>query len=173
MEYVIDVLKETLNEEEAGYYYRKSIVEMNEEERMPYMENEMKYLAFFRELFELNDQELIIRINFICSSDIEEFFDNEKDDFINEIKKVGIENIMLKKEVVIREFDDIVHFIKLSYRDFRAGFGKVELWYNNLDLKISSNSDYIYILETFNGVSEVLEEISGRNAVYMKKINTL
>ena len=146
MEYVIDVLNETLNEEEAVYYYRKSIVEMDEEERMPYIENEEKYLAFFRELFDLNGQELAIRMNFICSSGIEEFFDNEKDDFINEIKKLGIENIMLKKEVVIREFDDIVYCIKLSYRDFRAGFGKVELSYNHLGLKIFSNSDYIYIL---------------------------
>ncbi len=103
MNYVLDVLKERLNEKQAEDYYKNYIAEMDEEERRPYIENEMKYLRFFRGLFVLNNQELVVRINFICSSDIEEFFDDERENFIKEIKKLGIENIMLKKKVLIKE----------------------------------------------------------------------
>ena len=39
--------------------------------------------------------------------------------------------------MLIKEFDNIIYCIKLSYRDFRAGSEKVELWYENLNLKIS------------------------------------
>ena len=53
------------------------------------------------------------------------------------MKKIGVENIILKKRILIKKFDDIIYCIKLSYRDFRAGFNKVELWYENLNLKIS------------------------------------
>jgi hypothetical protein len=67
-----------LNQKEAECYYSRSIVEMSEIERKPYMENEIKYLAFFQMLFDLNNQELMIRINFISNSDINEFFENEK-----------------------------------------------------------------------------------------------
>ena len=79
MNYVLDVLKERLNEKQAEDYYKNYIAEMDEEERRPYIENEMKYLRFFRGLFVLNNQELVVRINFICSSDIEEFFDDERE----------------------------------------------------------------------------------------------
>ena len=146
---------------------------MSEIERKPYMENEIKYLAFFQMLFDLNNQELMIRINFISNSDINEFFENEKNSFVEELKKIGIENIMLKKRILIKKFDDIIYCIKLNYRDFRAGFNKVELWYENLNLKISSNSDYIYILETFNEVSGEIKEITEKNMIYIKRVRTL
>ena len=89
-----------MNQKEAECYYNRSIVEMSEIERKPYMEN-------------------------------------EKNSFVEELKKIGIENIMLKKRILIKKFDDIIYCIKLNYRDFRAGFNKVELWYENLNLKIS------------------------------------
>ena len=146
---------------------------MSEIERKPYMENEIKYLAFFQMLFDLNNKELMIRINFISNSDINEFFENEKNNFVKELKKIGIENIMLKKRILIKKFDDIIYCIKLSYRDFRAGFNKVELWYENLNIKISSNSDYIYILEASNEVSGEIKKIAEKNMVYIKRVRTL
>ena len=76
------------------------------------------------------------------------------------MKKIGVENIILKKRILIKKFDDIIYCIKLSYRNFRAGFNKVELWYENLNIKISSNSDYIYILETSNEVSGEIKKIA-------------
>ena len=56
-----------MNQKEAECYYSRSIVEMSEIERKPYMENEIKYLAFFQMLFDLNNKELVIRINFISN----------------------------------------------------------------------------------------------------------
>ena len=76
-----------MNQKEAECYYSRSIVEMSEIERKPYMENEIKYLSFFQMLFDLNNQELMIRINFISNSDINEFFENEKNNFMKELKK--------------------------------------------------------------------------------------
>ena len=58
---------------------------MSEIERKRYMENEIKYLEFFQMLFDLNNQELMIRINFISNLDINEFFENEKNSFVEEL----------------------------------------------------------------------------------------
>ena len=84
------------------------------------------------------------------------------------MKKIGVENIILKKRILIKKFDDIIYCIKLNYRDFRAGFNKVELWYENLNLKISSNSDYIYILETSGEINGAVREIAEKSMVYIK-----
>lgn len=171
MEYIIDVLENTLSKEEAEKYYEKSMVEMDKTERIPYLEDEMKYISFFRELFNLNKQQLIVKINSFCSIDIEEFFEEEKEFFLEELNKIKIEDLILKNEIIIENFDDIIYFIKLSYRDFTAGYNKLELQYRNIGIRILSNSDYIYILETLNDLEPQVSVIAKENKIYLKKIN--
>ena len=44
--YVLDILENILNEEEANQYYYKAFIEMDKRERIPYMVNENRYLKF-------------------------------------------------------------------------------------------------------------------------------
>jgi hypothetical protein len=168
MEYVVDVLENTLNKEEAEKYYEKSIVEMNQIEREPYLKNEIKYINFLKQLFFLNEEMVEIKINSICSADIDEFFDEEKFFFLKELRK--IEDLMLKNELLIKNFNDIIYCIKLSYRDYTAGANKLELQYKNIGLVISSNSDYTYILETLNDLGDEVKVIAKKNSMFLKKL---
>ena len=170
MRYLIDVIKKRLNREEAKKYYEKSIVDMNNIERIPYLKDEMKYISFFKELFELNNKKLAMQINSFCSEDINEFFENEKKDFLDGLKKMKIEDLMLKNEMKIENFDDIIFFIKLSYRDFTAGYDKIVLKYKDINLKISSNSDYTYILDTSHNLDIKIKEIAEKHMIFLKKI---
>lgn len=173
MEYVVDVLENTLNREEAENYYKKSIVKMDKIEREPYLKNEIKYIKFFEQLFFLNKQKVEMKINSICSADIDEFFDEEKPFFLNELKKIKIEDLMLKNEIEIKNFDDIIYCVKLSYRAYTAGANNLELQYKNIGLMISSNSDYTYILETSNGLEHKVEALAKKNSIFLKKINKI
>ena len=173
MKYVVDVLENTLNREEANEYYAKSVVEMNEIERESYIKNEMKYVSFFEDLFEKNDKEVIIKINNFCNSDINEFFEQEKLDFLDELKKINIEDIMLKNDIIIEHFKDIICLIKLSYRDFTAGANKLELKYKNIGVEISSNSDYIYILNDLSNLKIEISKIARKNSLFLKEISTM
>jgi hypothetical protein len=44
--YVLDVLENVLNEEQANQYYYKAFNEMNKREKIPYIVNENRYLKF-------------------------------------------------------------------------------------------------------------------------------
>ena len=80
-EFVVDVLEKSLSIDEASIYYSKSISEMNNEERVSYLENENKYIDFFEKLYLLSDKKIEVKINNFNSSDINEFFDEEEDNF--------------------------------------------------------------------------------------------
>ena len=147
-EFVVDVLEKSLSIDEASIYYSKSISEMNNEERVSYLENENKYIDFFEKLYLLSDKKIEVKINNFNSSDINEFFDEEKINVLNELKKLELENIIMKKKIISKKFEDVVFVLKLSYRDYLAGSRKIEVLYSNIGIKIFSNSDYIYIMES-------------------------
>ena len=44
--YVLDVLENILNEEQANQYYYKAFIGMNKREKIPYIVNENRYLKF-------------------------------------------------------------------------------------------------------------------------------
>ena len=44
--YVLDVLENILNEEQANQYYYKAFIEMNKREKIPYIVNENRYSKF-------------------------------------------------------------------------------------------------------------------------------
>jgi len=48
--YVLDVLENILNEEQANQYYCKAFIEMNKKEKIPYIVNENRYLKFLLRL---------------------------------------------------------------------------------------------------------------------------
>ena len=52
--YVLDVLENVLNEEEANQYYYKAFIEMNKREKIPYIVNEKKYLRFLLKLYKMD-----------------------------------------------------------------------------------------------------------------------
>ena len=73
-------------------------------------------------------------------------------------------------EVIRENFDEIIFFIKLSYRDFTAGYDKIVLKYKDINLKISSNSDYTYILDTSHNLDIKIKEIAEKHMIFLKKI---
>ena len=169
-EFVVDVLEKSLSIDEASIYYSKSISEMNNEERVSYLENENKYIDFFEKLYLLNDKQIEIKINNFNSSDINEFFDEEKMNVLNELKKLELENIIMKKKIISKKFEDVVYILKLSYRDYLAGSEKIEIFYSNIGIKIFSNSDYIYIMESNCTSMAGIEEIAKESNVYLKEL---
>ena len=169
-EFVVDVLEKSLSIDEASIYYSKSISEMNNEERISYLENENKYIDFFEKLYLLSDKKIEVKINNFNSSDINEFFDEEKINVLNELKKLELENIIMKKKIIPKKFEDVVYILKLSYRDYLAGSGKIEIFYSNIGIKFFSNSDYIYIMES-NCISMAgIEKIAKESDIYLKEL---
>ena len=77
---------------------------------------------------------------------------------------------MLKNGIIIENFENIIHLIKLSYRNFTAGANKLELKYKNIGIEISSNSDYIYILNDLSNLKSDIIEIAKKNSIFLKEI---
>ena len=171
-EFVVDVLEKSLSIDEASIYYSKSISEMNNEERVSYLENENKYIDFFEKLYLLSDKKIEVKINNFNSSDINEFFDEEKMNVLNELKKLELENIIMKKKIISKKFEDVVYILKLSYRDYLAGSGKIEISYSDIRIKIFSNSDYIYIMESNSISMDRIEKIAKESSIYLKELGS-
>ena len=61
--YVLDVLENVLNEEEANQYYYKAFIEMNKREKIPYIVNENRYLKFLLRLYKM-DKNVVYKCRF-------------------------------------------------------------------------------------------------------------
>ena len=61
--YVLDVLENILNEEQANQYYYKAFIEMNKREKIPYIVNENRYLKFLLRLYKM-DKNMIYKFRF-------------------------------------------------------------------------------------------------------------
>ena len=61
--YVLDVLENVLNEEEANQYYYKAFIEMDKRDRIPYMVNENRYLKFLLRLYKM-DKNIVYKFRF-------------------------------------------------------------------------------------------------------------
>ena len=61
--YVLDVLENVLNEEEANQYYYKAFIEMNKREKIPYIVNENRYLKFLLRLYKM-DKNIVYKFRF-------------------------------------------------------------------------------------------------------------
>jgi len=66
--YVLDVLENILNEEQANQYYCKAFIEMNKKEKIPYIVNENRYLKFLLRLYKMDKNidilEMIFKMSF-------------------------------------------------------------------------------------------------------------
>ena len=120
----------------------------------------------------MNDKKIEIKINNFNSSDINEFFDEEKMNVLNELKKLELENIIMKKKIISKKFEDVVYILKLSYRDYLAGSGKIEISYSDIRIKIFSNSDYIYIMESNSISMDRIEKIAKESSIYLKELGS-
>ena len=61
--YVLDVLENILNEEQANQYYCKAFNEMNKREKIPYIVNENRYLKFLLRLYKM-DKNIVYKFRF-------------------------------------------------------------------------------------------------------------
>ena len=64
--YVLDVLENILNEEQANQYYCKAFNEMSKREKIPYIVNENRYLKFLLRLYKM-DKNMVYKFRFFES----------------------------------------------------------------------------------------------------------
>ena len=81
-------------------------------------------------------------------------------------------NFLMKKKIISKKFEDVVFVLKLSYRDYLAGSRKIEVLYSNIGIKIFSNSDYIYIMESNCISMDGIEKIAKESGVYLKELGS-
>ena len=85
--YVLDVLENILNEEQANQYYCKAFIEMNKREKIPYIVNENRYLKFLLRLYKM-DKNVVYKFRFFEKWCFDFLSNSEKLHYKNSIKKL-------------------------------------------------------------------------------------
>ena len=138
--YVLDVLENILNEEQANQYYYKAFIEMNKREKIPYTVNENRYLRFLLRLYKI-DKNVVYKWR---------FFEKWSLDFLSKDK-------------------DILEMIfKMSFRDV-FGFQKAyKFYFSNLKILITSLTDYYYFITFLDKDEERVKNLVKKSKLFLR-----
>ena len=117
--YVLDVLENVLNEEEANQYYYKAFIEMDKRERIPYMVNENRYLKFLLRLYKM-DKNVVYKFRFFEKWCFDFLKNSEKLHYKNSIKKLR-RKALNKKKFFSKDKEKVKNLVKKSRLFLRWG----------------------------------------------------
>lgn len=164
--YILDIFKKPLTREEAIKFFSKPIRKMNLKERKLYLENERKYLKFFKILFKI-DRNMIIKLTGFSQYDKEELFNKEKRKFKLQYNKF-LKHNMRYNHIYTNNFKDLKLFVKLSYRDVFTYSGKYKILFTNQKIYITSLSDYCYMICFKEKYKRKIKMILKRSKLYLR-----
>ena len=110
--YVLDVLENVLNEEEANQYYYKAFIEMDKRERIPYIVNENRYLKFLLRLYKM-DKNIVYKFRFFEKWCFDFLSNSEKLHYKNSIKKLR-RKALDKKKFLSKDKEKVKNLVKKS-----------------------------------------------------------
>ena len=117
--YVLDVLENVLNEEEANQYYYKAFIEMDKRDRIPYMVNENRYLKFLLRLYKM-DKNVVYKFRFFEKWCFDFLSNSEKLHYKNSIKKLR-RKALDKKKFLSKDKEKVKNLVKKSKLFLRWG----------------------------------------------------
>ena len=164
--YVLDVLENVLNEEEANQYYYKAFIEMNKREKIPYIVNEKKYLRFLLKLYKM-DKNIVYKCRLFGKWYFDFLGNSEKLHYKNSIKK--LRRKALNKRKFFSEDKDILEMIfKMSFRDV-FGFQKdYRIYFSNLKILITSLTDYYYFITFLDKDEEKVRNLVKKSKLFLR-----
>ena len=164
--YVLDVLENILNEEEANQYYCKAFNEMNKREKIPYIVNENRYLKFLLRLYKM-DKNTVYKFRFFEKWCFDFFSNSEKLHYKNSIKKLR-RKALDKKKFFSKDKDILEMIFKMSFRDV-FGFQKnYRIYFSNLKILITSLTDYYYFITFLDKDEERVKNLVKKSKLFLR-----
>ena len=164
--YVLDILENILNEEEANQYYYKAFIEMDKRERIPYMVNENRYLKFLLRLYKM-DKNIVYKCRFFEKWCFDFLSNSEKLHYKNSIKKLR-RKALDKKKFLSKDKDILEMIFKMSFRDV-FGFQKnYRIYFSNLKILITSLTDYYYFITFLDKDEERVKNLVKKSKLFLK-----
>ena len=149
--FILDVFNRNLNEDEAQEYFKKSFMEMGDEEKSYYIGSEDKYLKFFLTLFAIKEK-ASIRIHFCNYKKAPKLLFDAK------YSQIRLENLLRAKSITCQE--DIEIFTMLSFRDAFGVQFAYRIYFSEICIYIVSLSDYYYIVYCKDESEEIIERMA-------------
>ena len=164
--YVLDVLENVLNEEEANQYYYKDFIEMDKRERIPYIVNENRYLKFLLRLYKM-DKNIVYKFRFFEKWCFDFLENSEKLHYKNSIKKLR-RKALDKKKFLSKDKDILEIIFKMSFRDV-FGFQKnYRIYFSNLKILITSLTDYYYFITFLDKDEEKVKNLVKKSKLFLR-----
>ena len=164
--YVLDVLENVLNEEEANQYYYKAFIEMDKRERISYIVNENRYLKFLLRLYKM-DNNIVYKFRFFEKWCFDFLENSEKLHYKNSIKKLR-RKALDKKKFLNKDKDILEMIFKMSFRDV-FGFQKAyRIYFSNLKILITSLTDYYYFITFLDKDEERVKNLVKKSKLFLK-----
>ena len=164
--YVLDVLENVLNEEEANQYYYKAFIEMDKRERIPYIVNENRYLKFLLRLYKM-DKNIVYKFRFFEKWCFDFLENSEKLHYKNSIKKLR-RKALNKKKFFSKDKDILEMIFKMSFRDV-FGFQKnYRIYFSNLKILITSLTDYYYFITFLDKDEERVKNLVKKSKIFLR-----
>lgn len=164
--YVLDVLENVLNEEEANQYYYKAFIEMDKRERISYIVNENRYLKFLLRLYKM-DNNIVYKFRFFEKRCFDFLENSEKLHYKNSIKKLR-RKALNKKKFFSKDKDILEMIFKMSFRDV-FGFQKnYRIYFSNLKILITSLTDYYYFITFLDKDEERVKNLVKKSKLFLK-----
>ena len=164
--YVLDVLENILNEEQANQYYYKAFIEMNKREKIPYIVNENKYLKFLLRLYKM-DKNVVYKCRLFGKWYFDFLSNSEKLYYKSSIKKLR-RNAFNKREFFSKDKDILEMILKISYRDvfgFQKGY---KIYFSNLKILITSLTDYYYFITFLDKDEEKVKNLVKKSKLFLR-----
>ena len=164
--YVLDVLENILNEEQANQYYCKAFNEMSKREKIPYIVNENRYLKFLLRLYKM-DKNMVYKFRFFEKWGFDFFSTSEKLHYKNSIKKLR-RKALDKKKFLNKDKDILEMIFKMSFRDV-FGFQKnYKIYFSNLKILITSLTDYYYFITFLDKDEEKVKNLVKKSKLFLR-----
>ena len=164
--YVLDVLENILNEEEANQYYYKAFIEMNKKEKIPYIVNENRYLKFLLRLYKM-DKNVVYKFRFFEKWCFDFLSNSEKLHYKNSIRKLR-RKALDKKKFFSKDKDILEMIFKMSFRDV-FGFQKnYRIYFSNLKILITSLTDYYYFITFLDKDEEKVKNLVKKSKLFLR-----
>jgi len=164
--YVLDVLENILNEEQANQYYCKAFLEMNKREKIPYIVNENRYLKFLLRLYKM-DKDVVYKFRFFEKWCFDFFSNSEKLHYKNSIKKLR-RKALDKKKFLNKDKNILEMIFKMSFRDV-FGFQKnYRIYFSNLKILITSLTDYYYFITFLDKDEERVKNLVKKSKLFLR-----
>ena len=164
--YVLDVLENILNEEEANQYYYKAFTEMTKSEKIPYMVNEKRYLSFLLKLYKM-DKNIIYKWRFFQKWCLDFLSNSEKFHYKSSIKKL-IREAFNRKKFYCKDKNILEIIFKMSYRDVFGFQENYKIYFSNLKILITSLTDYYYFITFLDKDEEKVKNLVKKSKLFLR-----